>query len=121
MAGIDPLRTLTRERYGHAMDNDAWDKISAKLELVVTEASEPFDEETIANGREFLTLARGLCAAPDDFGKGYWSIFRFTWSEVEVEVFGGHLETYRGEEIAHFDRHPGQLFPLDFIDRLPKA
>ena len=103
------------------MSKRAWADVSAELEQVVAAATEPFDAATVANGRELLAFAVSHCAPLEGIEKGYWSTFRFLWNEVEVEVFDDHLETYRGEEIAHFARAPGEPFPPEFLERLPKA
>lgn len=101
----------------------SWTEVASELERIVAEASEPFDQDTVSNGRDFLSLVQDRCPLPDDFGKGYWSTFSFTWGRFEVEVFDDHLETYRfrdgATDVAHFARRPGEPFPADFIGQLP--
>lgn len=72
-----------------------WDDVISRLDGIVAQAPEPFDQDTIDNGRELIHYLGERFAPPDAFDKGYWSTFSLVWDNFEIEVFGDRFETYR--------------------------
>ncbi|WP_428029337.1 hypothetical protein [Ancylobacter sp.] len=104
------------------LTRSSWDEITARLDLIVAEAAEPFDSQTVSNGRELIAYLRARFTPPDVFNKGYWSTFSLSWDNFEIEVFDERLETYRffegATDILHFARKPGEPFPREFLAEL---
>lgn len=100
----------------------SWDDVIARLDCIVAQAPEPFEQDTIDNGRELIHYLRERFAPPDAFDKGYWSTFSLVWDNFEIEVFGERFETYRffegATDILHFSHRPGEPFPPEFLAQL---
>jgi hypothetical protein len=71
-----------------------WAEVDAAVAEIVASATEPFDDRTVANARDFLNFARLHCPPPDDVMKGYWSTLCASWSTAEFEVFEDRVEVY---------------------------
>jgi hypothetical protein len=105
------------------MDN--WETIEAEIERIISaEKQRPFTPETIAQARDFLQAVRDRCPVPNVVCKGYWSTIIFSWSRrLDIEIYGGHVETYRfypgRTDIRHFAHTPGEPFPPELIAELP--
>jgi hypothetical protein len=105
---------------------DDWKAVDAEIERIITASVEkPFDSNTIANVREFVSFAREHCPVPE-VGKGYWSTICFSWETtppLEIEVFGNRYEVYqfydRRTDIREVKHIPGSPFPPELAAALP--
>ena len=102
--------------------SDGWDGVQSEINRIVSEATEPFDAETLGNVRDLMVVLRERCPTPDAVDKGYWSTIRFFWADFEIEVFGDHLEGYRfhdqSTDIWHDDHMPGEAFSQRVLTEL---
>ena len=93
---------------------DGWRGVEAEINKIVAQAAQPFEEDTIANASDLLNYLRGRCPTPDTVDKGYWDTICFTWGNIEIEVFGDHIEVYRlhdqRTEIWHEAHRAGDPF-----------
>lgn len=100
----------------------SWDDVISRLDRIVAQAPEPFDRDTIDNGRELIHYLRERFTPPDGFDKGYWSTFSLFWDNFEIELFGERFETYRffegATDIQHFSHRPSEPFPPEFLAQL---
>ncbi|TCK31371.1 hypothetical protein EV667_1480 [Ancylobacter aquaticus] len=100
----------------------SWDDVISRLDCIVAQAPEPFEQDTIDNGRELIHYLRERFIPPDGFDKGYWSTFSLFWDNFEIEVFDERFETYRffkgATDILHFSHRPGEPFSVEFLAQL---
>ena len=75
--------------------SEGWKSVEEAVARVVSETSDSFDPATLANVHDLVQACRGLCAAPDETAKGYWSTICLSWEGLEIEVFQDRYEFYR--------------------------
>ena len=102
--------------------SDGWDGVAAEINRIVSQATEPFDAETLGNVRDLMAVLRDRCPTPDAVDKGYWSTVCFTWGNFQIEVFSDHLEGNRfydqRTDIWHDDHMPGEAFSQRVLTEL---
>lgn len=100
-----------------------WDAVANEIARSVAVSPEPFEDATIANVDDLVTLCRAQCPLPEGVKKGYWSTISIWWPNFEIEVCDDHYELYHFKDretgIQHFDHRPGEQFRADFINQLP--
>jgi len=99
----------------------SWEALEAQITTVLSES--PFDQLTIDNTRDLVSISRSRCAPPSGVGRGYWETLCLHWPGIEPEVFGDRFEFYRfydgSTDIFEFSRRPGGPVPESLIELLP--
>jgi hypothetical protein len=100
-----------------------WDAVQAEIDRLISTSPEPFDQDTVANTQDLLSICRAKSALPAAVGKGYWSTFIFYWSSFEVEVFASRIEVYHFSDLGPFsiryeEHRPGNPFTAEFLTEL---